>query len=397
MRPSAPACQRRADHRHVQLAPAGVVLKLLDELGYAIAFRGGPWEECFASRGAERWIGYGPTEHAALGHVLAQMMPSAASRLLLAQHAERMQRAESDARHLAELKRLSFEVEAGLSRLARLAPEWQRQVITDWACRARAIQETQPLADVTRIAARLGELVNLVQPGPVHALRQDARPEDFGAACHRRPRSWEEAARIHRLRLQELAGASTLDADGWADAPALKPAPSNPERLFARALGEIAEVCGQPSAEASDTLVRAAMQLRWLRIRVDAVRWGTAMGTLRRAAAEQGSDARLREMLGARYCPAAPWARLVGDALRVDLAKEAGDRKKLTALLKRASDTYPVAELAELLAPERNAMLALIRASMDRGDPRTRRMASELTWALRKPVPVGDGGDSCCG
>ena len=55
---------------------------LLEEEGYKIDFRGGPWVECLVSLGPERWLGQGASEDDALGDALGAMLPSGLAREL---------------------------------------------------------------------------------------------------------------------------------------------------------------------------------------------------------------------------------------------------------------------------------------------------------------------------
>jgi hypothetical protein len=70
-------------------AAMGVARDLLHDLGYSIVVRTDPWLECAAFRDAETWVARGATEEEAFGALLAQMLPSGASRALLIQHIER--------------------------------------------------------------------------------------------------------------------------------------------------------------------------------------------------------------------------------------------------------------------------------------------------------------------
>lgn len=56
--------------------------ELLREQGYRGQIRQHGWYECLVWRGEERWLGHGIDAHAALEHLLAQMFPSFAARVL---------------------------------------------------------------------------------------------------------------------------------------------------------------------------------------------------------------------------------------------------------------------------------------------------------------------------
>lgn len=210
--------------------------------------------------------------------------------------------------------------------LGLLAPDIQRIEVTGIAASARALQEEAvrnygPHAAFdtacARVIGRLGDLCKRFWPGSVRALQRAAVPQDARLPGQREGTTWAEVAMLAQaayegaMRAREELG---LDAHGYADtAETMAPEPVDAAGLLSEveiALRPWGDAPAWGAERSEHTLMHGARTLRWIRGRVDAVRWAQAMGTLRRAAAGTSSDA-LRAALDARYGTPVPWSHFV--------------------------------------------------------------------------------------
>ncbi len=337
---------------------------LLVAAGYQFVFRASGMIECLVHREAERWLGQGDGEDAALEDAVAQMLPSHIARELLARTIARavplvdgapamlgalvpemvvpMAEAEPAEAHLgdhppddevpvslketlATLDAILNDITQQLGTVARLAPDRQRLFMLIWIARARSLQELLPREDEVQrragaVARRLTEIARIFWPGSVRALQLATRPGDLPELRGRgvpSPQTWAEAVELaERLLDDQLAVADELglDSDGWAAEPPGAVIDVDPEKAFALAASAIDSVIAstsdegqlpQPDGAALETLVGAARRLRRVRSRVrDGVAWGTTAGRLRRLLSSLGSrGARVREALDPQARP----------------------------------------------------------------------------------------------
>ena len=225
------------------------------------------------------------------------------------------------------LKALIARIERDAPDLACAAPARQRLVLLGWLAAARAWQDAEPRnlrvsALVPDIVRRLRTLTDAWWPGTISAFQREAWPAD----CYRDLpdvdpndlRSWDAVERIAGetlLRIEEDDAAAGLDADGWADAAFLHPAPEDPEELFEALVREIEQhgslSLRQPKhlpVPDATQLLRWARMARWLRGAVeDKARWGAVMGRLRFWC--QGAAAvEARRTLDPTHRPPSPWS-----------------------------------------------------------------------------------------
>lgn len=272
------------------------------------------------ARDDERWLGWGSTPDAAIGHALAQAFPSGAARALLERFVESTEDEQAvhliadrdalevpvernheetigaspsdaadppspsgglpDAAHAdagaipidearAELDALADRIESARPELAFMAPELQRLHMTAWIARARAVQEAIDDEDAGRtvagIAARLTDLAKLWWPGSVIALQLDCRPRDaarsVGVPNSLELRTWADVADAvedHARNCVETYGSHGLDGEGWADASLLAPNAPDGLGVLAEARMEIESVLGSIDAR-PDPSARAAL------------------------------------------------------------------------------------------------------------------------------------------
>jgi hypothetical protein len=304
---------------------------------------------------------------------------------------------------LAELDEIGRDIEAQLGRVACLTPERQRLSLLAFACRVRAVEEFTPEREVERSAARLvrrlAEIAKLFWPGAIRPLSLSAVPADVlrevtGAGPA--PVTWRDAAAL-TARALTAPHAESLDEDGWADAAALLPRATAPNRLLGEAVAAIAAVLDAgPSAAIAEAeiaqLVGAACTLRWVRGQVaDDVAWGTAVGRLRRALFEM--DRRrapeLREALDPRCRPRVSWATLCGGtnagkdgepcaALAAELPAAATAKSKLLAWLTRAAGETDTPALVAMLEPHGAAVAELDLGASEHPDRRIRRRLRDV-------------------
>jgi len=330
--------------------------RILESLGYRIAFRRQGWSECLVWREGERWLGQGGDENQALEVVLEQMFPSEAARQLMRMYAQQSsgaseQKAESmagppiprepnrvysRAEALEALTLLSDRIDVERPELALMSPIRQRMVMLAWICRARTWEDRRPgdsfvARQVAGIARKITLLGKIWWPGSVRSLHVNSTPTDAVAEAGMDgtwpPRNWSDAAALLDERLRQLfAHDETVGRDdyGWMDAEALSPGPSDPQRMLEEIASNLAAAAGsltEPARSASRggytprpgdqaRFTSWARQLRWIRGSAsDFETWGAAMGRLRWLALQGDSrSSALGELLDPDYRPPGPWA-----------------------------------------------------------------------------------------
>lgn len=326
----------------------------------------------------------------------------------------------SAAEALVQLANLLGEIEQQSATFVMAAAERQRMHILAWICRARGIEDNFSGDHVVenavqRIVRRLTEFSRLTWPGSVHALKVIAEPEDLHELFeHGRPaRTWADASTRADQRLASLVlhdRACGCDEYGWADAPG--PPPSDPGALLQQVALSIGSRLGVRDASAAERiagfddasveeLVRDARLLRWLRGADPAPHlWGAAIGQLRFACAHLGARSRsLREVLDARTRPhtawyveepkvAAPRAIDSREALIADLPSAPAPVEALTSWLEDAFGTISKPDIAQLVAPHREQIVALEATVVKFEDRRMRRHMRHLIGLLGPLKPV---------
>ena len=217
---------------------------------------------------------------------------------------------------------------------ALLAPELQRIEIAGIAASARALGEVAEAVAgpqhrietaVGRVTGRCGELAKRYWPGTVRTLQRAATPADVRMPGQATPTTWSEAAASAQRAYDAFMEGTTargLDACGYADTVdtmAPEPTHEEAERHLVAAEEVIAGIAANVSSLASAMqapralpacVTQTACTLRWLRGRVDPIRWGIAMGTLRRVGRLLPDDAATRSS----FLTPTPWSQLAGIA-----------------------------------------------------------------------------------
>jgi len=331
-------------------------------------------------------------------------------------------RARPDEDPESALRQLIERIECDSRWLACAAPARQRLVLLGWLAVARTWQDDHPEPRVASlvpdVVRRLRALTETWWPGSITAFHRHAWPSDCvrdlpGVDPHDL-QTWDDVARhaaATLARIEERDLLAGLDADGWADAAQLRPAPDAPADSLAALVREIERhgplTQRQPRDRAvppTEQLVSWARWARWLRgATEDDATWGAVMGRLRYWC--QGPDAApLRQILNPVWRPHAPWIQIIGRAesevaLRDLLARvpspDAGEAQRL-AWLRRALalTTWHHDAIAEAAAPLGPWILGLVPERLGDIDRRIRRRLRKLQESLgsegERPAPGPD-------
>jgi hypothetical protein len=288
------------------------------------------------------------------------------------------------ARDLQRLEALRDEVDDAEPDLARWAPQRIRWALLVWIARARAVAEgwdpvPPPIEAVVRDVARLlGRYAGTFWPGSVPAMQVAVSPaRAFSAGLDdgdpTPPASWAEVADRADAALESLLEQG--DEDGWVEDPVRRnPIRGNGSERLQAIEGLLDELLPRDDAsprslppEAVERLEAAAAELRWLRIlddggpasagdeyddddapghdgetpddEIDPVRWGAAVGTLRRGLRGLGSRGEtLRRILDPSQPSPASFASQV--------ESRAQERRRLEIIRKRPPAAPPPSPLA---------------------------------------------------
>ena len=320
--------------------------------------------------------------------------------------------------------------------LSLMTPERQRLVILAWICHARSFEAASgghPWVTnrVAAIARQLTQLCKIWWPGSVSALQLEATPGAVGRELHltveERPRSWRAAAEAAEKRLQAVEmrdEADGKDEYGWADRGRLDPAPidaagslQDVRNRLERLTGPLSQAPPKsvpdpvraPGEEDLRRLLQWARRLRWLRgWSTDFSAWGETMGRLRWVAAQlERRDEELDELLSPEYAPKRSWATTLGkdpEAKRKRKLKKAvlqgrpwpKDQPAKEQLIRWLEEAFQVLEaerIAKLLAPFREAILALGVDDLTDADRRHRRRLRSVQRYLGAPPEADDPDD----
>lgn len=320
-----------------------------------------------------------------------------------------VQRREEDELQSAtdSLDELLREIRDQLPRIYLSAPVKVRSAVRYWIASARAVEEgqwqPQVFSRVQQVAQLLGQICAEVWPGTVQGLRIDATPYD---TTRGRCFTWAEAA-DHETgylgRLDAQQSEQGLDEFGYADSGYGSPRPKEVEAVLSRVENELARGEAHPRNRVSlNTLVKSAARLRWIREhRPGEIRWGRAMGTLRRQYSLLSGEEQeqLGQWLDPLYTPPVPWGQLIDagetasenryqrlksierlaellDAIPLD----SEDPEQLLAWIQEVGAHLPVAEIARQLEPAADRVLALdpLAAAVRRDRRRIRQLQSLL-------------------
>ncbi len=308
------------------------------------------------------------------------------------------------------------DLEAALPLIARATPERQRLELLRRACAARAaaITSSDLARDAGAMVARTADVARTLWPGNLPALRSDARASDVGTLGVRGaslPATWAEASDLAAAALASLATLPGRDACGWADAGSLEPAPADGSALLELVLVEIDALLGPPGGPIprrvdarGPRLTTVARRLRWLRNVTEPMVWGAAMGRLRRALPDLGSEAEAASrLLDPAFAPDGPWADLETDDIKPSHVRSSGAASsgaastvhrgpepprpgapvgELATWLLRALDQYDTPEVIALARPIGAELKSLGEAGIPTGDRRIRRKWRELLRRL---------------
>lgn len=197
---------------------------------------------------------------------------------------------------LQQLARLYAEVEETAD-FALLSPRMMQLQLLAWLASARDWQDRAADPHINEqvrgLAQRVGRLAKVYWPGPVVALRANARPEDCVEQIGGAARDWHE---VYEAATALMTPRSGEDEYGWSDADKLGDAPGDPRSQLGEALGQLKKLVGDgdpdsPSAKQAlehkspraigEELPKILRRLRWLRLRTEPEPWGRAMGMCR--------------------------------------------------------------------------------------------------------------------
>ncbi len=326
---------------------------ILEDSGYSVRLRHDQWWECVVEGHGELWVGRALHEEAALQNALDQMCPSVLSRSALETPRPATRRAETAASRselsrapllvrreepglrnregaLSELLTLRSRIRDSREHLPLCSAERQRLAMMAWICEARSHAEDFPEDNIIReevaaVSRMLTEIGKAYWPGSVTALQLHMQPRDLprhmlgGSAP-----TWRRAAELSEHALTEQVSGDEVrgyDPYGYADAAFLSPSPADPESVLDAVTRELEEDGGPlergaeaprsaESAPESETFVRWASTLRWLRLApVDPERWARALGRVRWWASRRKSHLQPgADRLESGYRPPANWA-----------------------------------------------------------------------------------------
>lgn len=322
--------------------------RILEDLGYRVAFRRQSWTECLVWRGNERWLGHGGDEGEAMEAALSQMFPSEAARQLLRAHnapagapsldatSDAPPRVYSRSEALEALTVLADRIDGERPDLGLMSPARQRMVMLAWICRARTWEDRRPgdsfvARQVAGIARKITLLGKIWWPGSVRSLHVNSTPADAvteaGVDTGWPARNWAQAAKMLDERLAAIFShdeALGRDDYGWMDGAQLSPTPDDPGAMLAELASELAASAGslsEPARPANrggysprqgdpERFLMWARQLRWMRAAAsDFETWGAAMGRLRWLALQNETrSSALGELLDPDYAPPGPWS-----------------------------------------------------------------------------------------
>ncbi len=301
------------------------------------------------------------------------------------------------------------------------APRFMQLQLVEWIARARYWQDRvrDPAIEgrVTALAGEFGKVAKAYWPGNVPPLRLDATPATTGQWLARDTlKGWDEAAEVaSELIARPVA---TLDDYGWADGTDLDPAPPDASgRLgdavtrFASCLGDHAGDPDSPALRRAVNrwapppfaeLLRVARELRWLRGQcADVLRWAKLLGRLRFTVQllRLGEAHELSRTLDAETRPPRTWAALLdydpkrrerhrqNRELMSRLPPSEAAPSELVSWFIEAARLFPADELASRLLPRKNAVLALVAATLEGSDLR---QARDRLRAVQKRLHAGD-------
>lgn len=347
----------------------------------------------------------GITRIAEAGSGAAPAEPDSANELLVA---------------LESLNGLIQEIREQLPRLHLSAPPRIRAAVRYWIAVARSWEDRLPWNQqvsgrVQQVAQLLGRVCADLWPGTVPSLRIDATPYE---ATRGRCVTWTEVAAHEERRIRDLDSQRTsqgLDEYGFGDSGFGSPRPADPEAILAGTEGMLAGAGPDLQGKLPvGTLTKAAARLRWIRShRPDPIRWGKAMGLLRRQYVQLPEAQRglLGQWLDPAFTPSAPWGQILdtGDLdtenryrhqkaleqfaeLMDSLPDDATDRDTLLSWIVAAGAHLAGAEIAGLLEPVSAAVLALDpECAEDRGVRRRLRRLQALLSHEPGPAEDPDG------
>lgn len=360
-------------------------LRWLRGEGHRVGFRRVGYWDCLIESGDERWLGSGISRRAAFEHALSLAFPSRASRELLAVRLDALPIQAATSPELTRrilpalvsakldspavsgrpsrriVPRVSLEEAAerfqdlegslrvALESASLLCVERQRLLLLSWVAHARNIEEA---AGETRQARESGQrimtwsrtLSKIWWPGTLRALDTQAAPADASidlpADTKVALENWGDvaaAAEDALVRMEIEDSARGLDADGWADAAFLEPAPSDADGLLREAVAHIEaattrllrpseggtnapwlfEWAKHPTLKATPALgwVDLASRLRWLRGHaVDTELWAAAFGRVRCVVERLPTHERdeVARILDRHFDAGRPWAQRLG-------------------------------------------------------------------------------------
>jgi hypothetical protein len=245
----------------------------------------------------------------------------------------------SPAEALGALDELRTKVRLQLPEFAFWAPRRQRIYLLEAVGGGRALvdatgSDPEVSEHMHRLALYINEIAGSFWPGKVSALALYRYPLDCSKDLELKerfgPRTWLEVAEFAGSKLDELEVDDLdheRDEDGWADPP--EQLPSAPKSLFNQVLSVVKDTAGPLTEKPRHArggprntfakarkpeLLATARQLRWLRhARIDAVKWGQAMGHLRFLAESCPDDfPEFSCAVDSKYAPPASWADLLG-------------------------------------------------------------------------------------
>jgi hypothetical protein len=305
---------------------------------------------------------------------------------------------------------------------ALMAPRLQKVHMLGWICRARGLDEQfageHRIGMLTRrVAHELTNISKIMWPGSVQALQMNARPDcvvaELGVRAAHVPRTWNEASEfVQQHRERALAGDAQLDDYGWADPR--RPPPGDPKALLREAAQVVEALAGavheppprhltvapdELGADAVDQLVKQVQNLRAIRGHtLQPEQWGMVMGRLRWLGGRLGDRGQqLRKWLDPEFRPPVDTSRATAatlEALRARQVAVRGEREalladpsRLGAWLVKAFDAYNTPDVALLVEPLRDRVLALEDDALPDADRRLRRRLRDLKAHLANTRP----------
>jgi len=331
---------------------------------------------------------------------------------------------------MEELDRLRARIADALPELAELSPHWICLNLLGWIAEARSFNDRFPgdrgiQGQVYAIAQELQKIAKSLWPGNVTALQLRQTPRGSCGLLrlpegHPAPATWSELAEEVAKALESEAELLGMDEDGWADEPALAPAPLAPAALLQEVRSRVEKLTGPLGDDATPTpgmrldrqqdlreeLLDLARKLRWLRGGTpESVLWGRIAGRLRCIAHRHARTfPELGGVLARNYRPRGGWAHELGQdptaKLKRRRSREAYESRPRTnaeasevrTWLLKAFDVFTNPQIAGMVDEFRETLLALDHREFpdSRARKRLRRLQEMLTAGTAKPALVAE-------